>query len=184
DHDARDHDADDGPTGSIGPRESPTYYTRSEPPAAPVVCRAGRHASLSRFARSLMSPVDAALGAAHAALALALLFVLPGMTVGALALPGAPTPLHAIGRAIGVSLLISGGVCAALAVVGQLHSAPLAFALVAVTLAPLADPRMRSSRGRVSAIRSRRRRWWLGAAAGLFVLAVTVIVPSVTDAGP
>ena len=56
-----------------------------------------------------MDPIAVALAAAQATMALAVLFVLPGLTLGPLVLPGAPTPLHVIGRAIGLSLLIVAG---------------------------------------------------------------------------
>jgi hypothetical protein len=90
-----------------------------------------------------MGPIGVALAAVQAALALALLFVLPGLLLGPLVLPGAPTPLHVVGRAVGLSLLIVVATCAGLAAVGLLHPLPLAVALVAITVAPGAHPPLR-----------------------------------------
>ncbi len=125
-----------------------------------------------------MDPIAVALAAAQATIALAVLFVLPGLTFGPLILPGAPTPLHVIGRAIGLSLLIVAGTCTLLAGIGILRVGPLIATLTVVTLAPLAHPSARASlRGSLSGGR-RRRRWWLAGAAGLLVLGITVLVPS------
>jgi hypothetical protein len=144
----------------------------------PADVRAGRHAPLSRFNRLPMDPIAVALTAAQATVALAALFVLPGLALGPLILPGAPTPLHVVGRAIGLSLLIVLGTCTVLAGLGWLHAGPLAATLAVEILVPLAHPRVRASLRRLMADGRRRRRWWLGAIAGLAVLAVTVIGPS------
>jgi hypothetical protein len=125
-----------------------------------------------------MDPIAVALAAAQATMALAVLFVLPGLTLGPLILPGALTPLHVIGRAIGLSLLIVAGTCTLLAGVGQLRVGPLLATLAGLTISPLAHPAVRASlRGLLSG-RRRRRNWWLAGAAGLIVLGVTVVLPS------
>ena len=125
-----------------------------------------------------MDPIAVALAAAQATMALAVLFVLPGLTLGPLILPGAPTPLHVIGRAIGLSLLIVAGTCTLLAGIGQLRAGPLIVTLAVITLAPLAHPAVRASlRGSRTGGR-RRRRWLLAGVAGLLVLGVTVVLPS------
>jgi hypothetical protein len=134
-----------------------------------------------------MDPIAAALVAAQATAALALLFVLPGLTWGLLVLPVAATPLHAAGRAIGLSLLIVAATCTLLAELGLLRVGPLLVALVALTAAPLgsrdvrgafrARGRLRGSRGR-GKIGARRRRWWLGAAAAVALVAAIIVLPS------
>jgi hypothetical protein len=130
-----------------------------------------------------MDPIGVALAAAQATMALAVLFVLPGLTLGPLILPGAPTPLHVIGRAIGLSLLIVAGTCTLLAGIGQLRAGPLIATLAVITLAPLAHPAARASmRGVLSGSR-RRRRWWLGGAFGLLILGATVVLPSRATVG-
>jgi hypothetical protein len=149
----------------------------------PADVRAGRHAPLSRFNRLSMDPVAVALTAAQATMALAVLFVLPGLTLGPLILPGAPTPLHVIGRAIGLSLLIVSGTCTVLAGLGLLRAGPLVAVLAVEILAPLAHPTVRASLRHLLAGGRRRRRWWLGSIAGLAVLAVTVVGPSRAEVG-
>ena len=125
-----------------------------------------------------MDPIAVALAAAQATMALAVLFVLPGLTWGPLILPGAPTPLHVIGRAIGLSLLIVVGTCTVLAGIGQLRPVPLVVVLAALILAPLLHPVVRASlRGLVRGGR-RRRRWWLGGAAALVLVGATILLPS------
>ncbi|HEY7131036.1 MAG TPA: glycosyltransferase family 39 protein [Candidatus Limnocylindrales bacterium] len=130
-----------------------------------------------------MGPIGVALAAVQAALALALLFVLPGLLLGPLVLPGAPTPLHVVGRAIGLSLLIVVATCAGLAAAGILEPVPLAVTLVAITVAPTAHPGVRRSLGRVGRAGTRRRRWWIGGLLGLGVIAITVVLPSIAAAG-
>lgn len=125
-----------------------------------------------------MEPIAALLEAAQATLALAFLFALPGLTLGPLILPGARTPLHVIGRAIGLSLLIVAATCTVLAEAGQLRAGPLLIVLGSLTLGPLAHPRVRASLRALGSRRRARRRWWLAAAAGLVLLAATVILPS------
>src|SRR5712672_256311 len=144
----------------------------------PADARTGRHAPLSRFSRLPMDPIAVALAAAQATMAIAVLFVLPGLTLGPLLLPGASTPLHVIGRAIGLSLLIVAGTCTLLAGIGILRVGPLVATLAVITLAPLARPSVRASLGRLLSGGRRRRRWWLGGAAGLLVLGVIVVLPS------
>jgi len=125
-----------------------------------------------------MDPIAVALAAAQATMALAVLFVLPGLTWGPLILPGAPTPLQVIGRAIGLSLLIVAGTCTVLAGIGQLRPVPLVVVLAALILAPLLHPVVRASlRGLVRGGR-RRRRWWLGGAAALVLVGATILLPS------
>jgi hypothetical protein len=149
----------------------------------PADVRAGRHAPLSRFNRLPMDPIAVALTAVQATMALAVLFVLPGLALGPLILPGAPTPLHVIGRAIGLSLLIVSGTCTLLAGLGLLRAGPLAATLAVEILAPLAHPTVRASLRPILAGGRRRRRWWLASIAGLAVLAVTVVGPSRAEVG-
>jgi hypothetical protein len=130
-----------------------------------------------------VNPIDLVLAAAQTTMALAILFVLPGLTLGPLVVPGAPTPLHVIGRAIGLSLVIVAGTCSLLAGLGQLRPVPLIVALAAITVAPLAHPDVRASLRRLGSGRRRIRRWWIGGIAGLIVLGLTVVVPSRATVG-
>ena len=128
-------------------------------------------------------PITIVLVAVQATLALALLFVLPGLTWGPLVLPGAPTPLHAIGRAVGVSLLIAPFACTVLAAIGLLHGPVVAAVLVALTLAPLAVSRIRVAAREVPRRLRGHGRWWLGAAAALGMVGLVVVGRSIADAG-
>ncbi|HLO36590.1 MAG TPA: hypothetical protein VK194_10925, partial [Candidatus Deferrimicrobium sp.] len=130
-----------------------------------------------------MDPIGVALAAVQATAALALLFLLPGLTLGPLILPGAPTPLHVVGRAVGLSLLIASATCTVLAGLGLLRPGPLVAALVALTLVPLAHPASRASVTRLATAGRRRRRWWLGAIAGVAVVGFTVLGPSRAASG-
>jgi len=125
-----------------------------------------------------VNPIDVALAAAQTTMALAILFVLPGLTLGPLVLPGAPTPLHVIGRAIGISLVIVAGTCSLLAGLGLLRAGPLVVTLAALTLAPLVHPTVRASLLRLAAGGRRRQSWWLAGIAALFVVGLTVVIPS------
>jgi hypothetical protein len=131
-----------------------------------------------------MDPIAVALAAAQTTMALALLFVLPGLMLGPLILPGAPTPLHVIGRALGLSLLIVSAACTLLAGIGQLRIVPLLAVLAVLSLAPLAHPTVRASLRRIRPRGSRRRGWWLGFAAGLLLLGVVIVIPSRARVGP
>ena len=114
----------------------------------------------------------------QATAALAILFVLPGLAWGPLILPGAPTPLHVIGRAIGLSLLIVTATCTVLALLGQLRPPQLLATLAIVSIAPLGRQRVRAElRGLVGGGR-RRRAWWVSAAVGLALLGATIVLPS------
>jgi hypothetical protein len=125
-----------------------------------------------------MDPIADALAAAQATMALAVLFVLPGLTLGPLILPGAMTPLHVVGRAIGLSLLIVAGTCTLLAGIGQLRAWTLVATLAVLILAPIAHPTVRASLRELLSARRRRRRSWLVGAAGLVVLFIAVVLPS------
>jgi hypothetical protein len=142
-----------------------------------------------------IDPLSAAGSAIQATAALALLFVLPGAALGPWLLPGAPTVLLAIGRAIAVSLLIVAGTCTLLAVLGLLRPPILLATLLGLTVLPLAVRVVRgrtAERGPAEDLRrpqatpsSRRRRVRAalgGALAGLFVAAV-VLVPSIQAVG-
>jgi hypothetical protein len=125
-----------------------------------------------------VNSIDVALAAAQTTMALAILFVLPGLALGPLVLPGAPTPLHVMGRAIGLSLVIVAGTCTLLAWLGLLRVGPLVAALAVLTLAPVAHPTVRTSLRRLMSGGRRRRAWWVAGIAGLLVVGVTVVIPS------
>lgn len=123
-----------------------------------------------------MEPIAILLGATRAAVALALLFVVPGITLGPVLIPGASTHLARLGRAVGVSLVVTALACTMLARLGLLRPTILVALLVGMTLLPLHARRPRRPR-RPS---GHARRWWLGAAAG----AVLAIALAVYPAGP
>lgn len=129
-------------------------------------------------------PIAVALAAAQTVLGLGLLFLLPGISLGSLVLPGAPTPLHACGRAIGLSLLTVGSLCTVLAGLGLLRPLPLTLALLTLTLAPLTRMDVRSTLIDSWRPSTRRRsRWWLGAAFGTGLVVALVLVPSLLAVG-
>ena len=115
----------------------------------------------------------------QAGIAIALLFVVPGITLGPVLAPGASTPLARIGRAAGVSLLAAGAACTVLARLGTLRPTVIIAVILGLTMLPLHShfPRLpQRSRRRV-------RRWWLGAAVGCVLVAALVVVPSVLRVG-
>src|SRR5712671_6966204 len=78
----------------------------------PADARTGRHAPLSRFSRLPMDPIAVALAAAQATMAIAVLFVLPGLTLGPLIVTLAVITLAPLAHpAVRASLgrLVSGG---------------------------------------------------------------------------
>ncbi len=113
-----------------------------------------------------MDPVALSAAALQAAVALALIFVVPGLALGPLLAPGASTPLGRIGRAVGASLLTTSIGCTVLAWLGILRPAS--------TIAPAPGrQRSRPARSGDASIRDFRRavadaaiRWWLGAGCG------------------
>ena len=128
-----------------------------------------------------VDPVVAMLELVRSIAALLILFVAPGLTNGPLLLPGAPSPLQVIGRAIGLSLVITAGVCTILAGLGLLHPGPLLVALGLVTAGPLLLSRVR----RELTPRGGRRRStsWLRSAVAAAFVTVVVILPSRTTVG-
>ena len=125
-----------------------------------------------------IDPVAVALMTVQATAALAILFVLPGLAWGPLILPGAPTPLHVVGRAIGLSLLIVTATCTILAEIGQLRPVPLIAVLAIATFAPFGRQGVRAEHRRLVRGGRRRRDWWLAALAALGLVAATVVLPS------
>jgi hypothetical protein len=123
--------------------------------------------------------------------ALALLFVVPGLTWGPLLAPGPTTPLGAAGRAVAASVLTAAATCTLLAVLGLLAAPLVVGALLVLTAVPLASRHVRAEvlrRPRWSRRgprwTHRVRRWWLGAMCGLVVAAALVVVPSRQEVGP
>jgi hypothetical protein len=126
-----------------------------------------------------LETIDLLLGAARTAGVIALLFLVPGLALGRLVAPGAMSPLARLGRAAGVSLLTTSVTCTVLALVGLLRPPIVLAALLALTIVPLLLMRPAIPRWP----RGRRARWWIGAAIGLAVVAVLVIVPSQQQVG-
>jgi hypothetical protein len=114
--------------------------------------------------------------ALQAGVALALIFVVPGLALGPIIAPGASTPLARIGRAVGASLLTTTIGCTVLAWLGVLAPATTIALLLTVTALALAV-RRRSIRGFRRPSR-RAIRWWLGAGAGAVLAAGLALIPS------
>jgi hypothetical protein len=148
----------------------------------------GRHASVSRFKRPSMDPLQLVAATGQTAIVVALLFVLPGLAWGPLLAPGAGSPLQAAGRAVGLSLLTTALACTGLAVFGLLRPASVVVVLVLLVVVPIAV-RWQSLRGRLRSRHaanwtSSRRRWALGAGIGSIVAIVAVLVRSRLEVGP
>ncbi len=116
-----------------------------------------------------------------AAIVAALLFLLPGLAVGPIILPGAASPLVIVGRAAGVSLLATLTACTILAWLGALTGPVLVVVLLAIIGAGLAVRYRRGELTRGSG--ARRRRGWLWTVAALAVLVLLLIVPSIMRTG-
>ncbi len=111
----------------------------------------------------------------QATIVLGSVFLLPGLALGPLVVPGAGTPVDRLGRAAGVSLLTVAPACMVLALIGWL-TPPIVVILVAtLTLVPLILRRPRWPMHRPT---SRAVRWWIGAFIGSAVVAVLAILPS------
>jgi hypothetical protein len=126
-----------------------------------------------------MDPIALVASAVSATMVSVLLFVLPGAALGPVVLPGATTPLARLGRAAGVSLLVSLILCTILARLGILTEPVLVGSLVAITALGfvLHRPTLRRP--------SRRARRWLAiAGAGIVLAGALIVVPSVMGASP
>jgi hypothetical protein len=117
------------------------------------------------------------------AIVVALLFLLPGIALGPVLVPGATTPVGRLGRAVGVSLVVGMIVSMALATVGLLTGAAFALSLVASSVIGLVLDRPRNGR-RLGLPGRRERRWWAGAIAGSVIAAALVVLPSQASVGP
>ena len=80
-----------------------------------------------------MDPVALSVAALQAGVALAVIFVVPGLALGPIIAPGASTPLGRIGRAVGASLLTTSIGCTVLAWLGILAPASTIVLLLAVS---------------------------------------------------
>jgi hypothetical protein len=136
-----------------------------------------------------MDPIGPVIVALQTLGALALLFLVPGLTWGPLLAPGPMTPLDACGRAVAASVMTAAAACTLLVVAGALQAPIVVTALLLLTALPLVS---RSVRAEILAVlpgsrrawSQRSRRWWLGALAGLAVAALLVVVPSRQEVGP
>jgi hypothetical protein len=126
-----------------------------------------------------MDPIAILFEATRAAAALVLLFLLPGLTLGSVVAPGASTHLARLGRAVGVSLVVTAIACMMLGRLGLLRPTILIALLVGLTLLPL-HSRLPRRPGRPT---RRARNWWLGAAAGALLAALLAVVPAGPQAG-
>jgi hypothetical protein len=115
--------------------------------------------------------------AGHVTIALALLFVMPGLALGPVLVPGVSTPLARIGRAAGVSLLTTTLACICLAKFGLLSAPVLVIVLVAMTVVPIV---LRQPSFRLG-LTSRSARYWAGAAAATVLAIFLILVPAHVD---
>lgn len=121
-----------------------------------------------------MDPIAILFEATRVAVALAFLFVLPGLTLGPIVVPGASTHLARLGRAVGVSLVVTALACTLLARLGLLRPTILVALLVGMTLLPL-HSRLPRRPGRPS---WHALRWWFGAAAGALIAVLLAVLPA------
>jgi hypothetical protein len=122
-----------------------------------------------------MDPIAPLTFAVVATMVSVLLFLLPGMALGPVVLPGASTPLARVGRAAGVSLLVGLIGCTVLASLGQLSGASVVALMVGATVLGVL---LRPPRWRMPVLRGRRRAWWVAAAAGTALALVLIVIPS------
>jgi hypothetical protein len=127
-----------------------------------------------------VNPIATLLAVLQAAIALALLFVIPGLALGPVLAPGASTPLARIGRAVGVSLLAAGAVCTVAARLGLLRPTVVILAIIGLAILPLHSHVPHLPRRP----RARARKWWLGAGAAALLVGALIVVPSITRVGP
>ena len=120
-----------------------------------------------------MEAVSVAIGVVQGGAALGLLFLVPGLTLGPLLLPGATTPLGRAARAIGVSMLVGAVAACGLAMVGLFRPTILLATLIGLTVLPLHA----SLPSRPSLPRGRLRRWWLAAATVTCLAVLVLVVP-------
>ena len=123
--------------------------------------------------------LDLLLAALRSVGAVTLLLLLPGLTLGRVLAPGATTPLGALGRAAGVSLLTTSLACTLLAVAGVLRPVPVIAVVAGLTLAPILAGGLRLPDLR----RGRTRIGWLAAGLGVVALLLMVVVPSRATVG-
>ena len=123
-----------------------------------------------------MDPVALLATTVQAGLGLLVMFVVPGIALGPILVPGASTPLARAGRAVGVSLLTTSVECTMLAALGLLSTASVLL-LVGASCAIGAIHAARTGR-RPRRPTRRKLRWLAGAAAGIAVAAALVLVPS------
>ena len=132
-----------------------------------------------------MDPIALLASAVTATIVSALLFVLPGAALGPIVLPGATTPLASVGRAAGVSLLVTLLTCTILARVGALTAPAVLGSLVLLTFIGVILRRPRPSVfGRRARLSRRARGWWAGALAGTVLALALIVVPSHLDVRP
>ena len=120
-----------------------------------------------------MDAVTLAVAAVQTAAALALLFLLPGLTLGPAIAPGAMSPAARLGRAAGVSLVTTAVASAGLAALGLLRPTILLATLIGLTILPLHSRLPR----RPGLPRGRAGRWWAGVGVAAVVAIALADVP-------
>ena len=123
-----------------------------------------------------MDPVVLLATTLQAGVALAVMFVVPGLALGPFLAPGASTPLARAGRAIGVSLLTTSIGCTLLAGLGILS--PLTSLVTVGVVVLLGLVGARRSGWRLRSPTHRRWQWLGGAGAGAVLALVLVVLPS------
>lgn len=123
-----------------------------------------------------MISFDLPIAAVQAGAVLALLFVVPGLTLGRVLAPGSMPPLARLGRAAAVSLLTTSAACTLLALIGALRPTIVLAALAGLVVLPL----QASPPGRLRLPRGQRRRGWLIALASVVAISVVAALPTVT----
>jgi hypothetical protein len=132
-----------------------------------------------------MDPIAFLTSAVVATMVSVLLFLLPGMALGPLVLPGASTPLSRVGRAAGVSLLVGFIGCTVLARLGALSGASVVAVMLGTTAVGILLRSLRLGRPsglrspwRPRAVRGRRRGWWIAAIIGAALALGLIVIPS------
>jgi len=177
-HEAEDPDERPALAAELG---QALTYTPERPPIGTVGRFLGGHAPGMRCLPVFMDATALLTSAVSATMVSVLLFVLPGIALGPLVMPTAPSPLAWLGRAAGVSLLVGLTECTVLARVGRLDVASVVIVSLAISGVGFA---LHRPSWRLARFQGRRRAWWLGALAGTALALGLVLIPSFQAVSP